>query len=120
MLSTDTFKVEVIPINYLSRYFVRCSVYTLFGSLSIRVYWNRDNSVGTAASVVRFLAEAREFSLLQSVQTGSGAHFAPYLMGLKALSPEIKRPERQAHHLPPFDAEAKNDETIPPLYHTCS
>jgi hypothetical protein len=50
----------------------------------------------------------QDFSPLQVVHTGSGAHAAPYPMGTGALSPEVKRPERKGNHPPPPSAEVKN------------
>jgi hypothetical protein len=43
-----------------------------------------------------------------SVQTGSGGHPASYQMGIGALSPGAKRPEREADHLPRTSAEVEN------------
>jgi hypothetical protein len=57
---------------------------------------------------VRFPAGAGNFSLLHRVQTGSEAHRTSYRMGTGAVSPQIKRPEREADHLPPPSAEFKN------------
>jgi hypothetical protein len=41
------------------------------------------------------------------VQNGSGAHPASYPMGTRALSPEVKRLEREADHSPPSSAKVK-------------
>jgi hypothetical protein len=56
--------------------------------------------------------------LLQDVQTGSGAHPASYPMGTGALSPRIKRQEREADHSLPINAEVKKMwiYTSTPLY----
>jgi hypothetical protein len=51
-----------------------------------------DNSVGIATGWldgVRFMAGARDFSLLHIVQTGAGAHPASYAMGTDHSSPAI-------------------------------
>jgi hypothetical protein len=64
---------------------------------------------------VGFQAGARDFSLLHSIKTGSGAHPASYLMDNAGSFP---RPE--ANHSPPSSAEIKNDGTIHPLPHTSS
>jgi hypothetical protein len=47
---------------------------------------------------ILFLAEAKDFSLLHSVQTSSGAHAAFYTLdtGWGAVSMEVKRQEREA------------------------
>jgi hypothetical protein len=51
---------------------------------------------------------ARDFSLLRSIQTGSGAHLASYPMGTGALSPGVKRPGRETDHSSPLSAEVEN------------
>jgi hypothetical protein len=48
-----------------------------------------------------------EFSLLHSVQTGSGAHPASYPIGKGALSPEVNRQGREADRSPPTSADFK-------------
>jgi hypothetical protein len=56
-------------------------------------------------------------SLLDVVQTGSGAHPASYTIGTDALFPGVKRPRREADHSPPVSAEVKNTwvyTSIPP------
>jgi hypothetical protein len=58
----------------------------------------QDSSIGIATGYglesrgieVRFSAGAGYFSLLQSVQTGSGAHPAAYPMGTRGLLPRRK------------------------------
>jgi hypothetical protein len=51
------------------------------------------------------------FSLLDRIQTGSGAHPAPYPMGTGgAISSGVKRLCREADHSPPTSAELKNTE----------
>jgi hypothetical protein len=61
-----------------------------YNHLSI-LFLSRDSSVGIATGWcwtdgIKFPTEAREFSLLHSVQTGSGAHPASYPMGKGAGS----------------------------------
>jgi hypothetical protein len=76
---------------------------------------SRDSSVGIAlgyplddrGSGVRFLAGAGNFFLHHRVQNGSGVHPASYPMGTGTLSLGVKRPSREADHLPPSDAEVK-------------
>jgi hypothetical protein len=58
---------------------------------------------------------SKNFSLLHSVQTCSGAHPASYPMGTGALSPGVKGPGREAGHSPPSSAKAKSSGAIPPL-----
>jgi hypothetical protein len=51
---------------------------------------NRDGSLGIATdwtTGVRFPLGARDFSVLQSVQTGSGLHSASYPMGTEGSFP---------------------------------
>jgi hypothetical protein len=78
---------------------------------------SRDSSVGIAlgyglddwGSRVRFPAGAGNFSLHHRVQNGSGAHSASYPIGSGRLIPRgVKRPCREADHLPPSSAEVKN------------
>jgi hypothetical protein len=64
---------------------------------------------------VQFPAEARDFSVLHTVQTGSGAHLAFCRMGLRALSPGIKWPGHEADNSPPSSAEVENGGALPPL-----
>jgi hypothetical protein len=46
-------------------------------------------------------------NFLQIVQFGSGVHPTSYPMGTGALSPEVKRPAREADHSPPASPEVK-------------
>jgi hypothetical protein len=54
-------------------------------------------------------------SLRRSVQTGSGAEPAAYLVGSVGSYPGVKRPGREADNSPPSNAEVKNGGAIPPL-----
>jgi hypothetical protein len=58
---------------------------------------------------VRFPTEVRNSPLVDGIQTGSEAHTASNSMA------EATRPE--AEHSPPFSAEVKNGEAVPPLPH---
>jgi hypothetical protein len=69
---------------------------------------------------VRFVAEARNFPLLHSVQTDFGTHPPSCTMGTGTLSLEVKRSERDAEYSSPSSAEAKNGGAIPPLHHRSS
>jgi hypothetical protein len=62
----------------------------------------------------------RDFSLLHSVQTGSGAPPAYYTVGVGRFFPGVKLLGREAEHSPPSRAEVKNGGVIPPLSHTSS
>jgi hypothetical protein len=64
--------------------------------------------------------KGKRFSVFHSFQTGSGAHQASFKMGTGALSPELKRPERETDHSPPSTAEVKYRGAIPPLPITSS
>jgi hypothetical protein len=68
--------------------------------------------------MVRFPVGTRDFSLLYSVQTSSGAHPTSYPMGIGGSFPEVKRLGREADHSPPSSAVVKKAGTIPPLSHT--
>ena len=48
------------------------------------------------------------FSLLQNIQTGSGAHPASYSMGSGVLTRGLKQPWREVNRPSPSSAEAKN------------
>jgi hypothetical protein len=50
---------------------------------------------------IRISEEATDVSLLQNVQTGSGAHPSPYSISTGAFFPEVKRLLYQAKHSPP-------------------
>jgi hypothetical protein len=69
---------------------------------------------------VRFPAGARDFSLLHSMQTGSGVHPASYPVGTEGSFPGVMRPGREAHHSLPSNAEFKNGGAIPQLPHASS
>jgi hypothetical protein len=59
---------------------------------------------------VRSPTEAEDFSSALCVQTGSGAHPAPYTMGTGGSFPGGKaRPGRDADHSPPSSAEVKKE-----------
>jgi hypothetical protein len=47
------------------------------------------------------------FTTASTVQNGSGAHPASYLMGTRGSFPGVKRPGREADHSPPSIAEVK-------------
>jgi hypothetical protein len=55
-------------------------------------------------SEVRIPVGARDFSLLQNIQTGSGAQPASYVM-----VPGVKRLGREVNHSPEFSAEVQNE-----------
>jgi hypothetical protein len=51
--------------------------------------------------------QGQSFSLLQSIQTCSGAHQASYPMGIRAISAGVKQPGREADHSPPSSSKVK-------------
>jgi hypothetical protein len=57
---------------------------------------------------VRFPTGARYFSLLRSVQTGSGTHSASYPIGTGGSFLGVKPPRREADHTTPSSTEVKN------------
>jgi hypothetical protein len=57
----------------------------------------------------------RDFSLLHSVQTGSGTHSLSYPMSTGALSSEMKQPGRESDYSRPSSAETINGGAIPPF-----
>ena len=88
---------------------------------SISYFESQDSVVSIAARLrVRFLARARGFPLLQNIQPCSRVHRASCSMGTTVLSPKIKRPEREADHLPPSTARLRMCRTVPLLPHMSS
>jgi hypothetical protein len=63
---------------------------------------------------VRFSADARGFSFLHIMQTGSGGHPSSHTMGTGGYFERVKWPGREAERLPPSSAEA-NGGAIPLL-----
>jgi hypothetical protein len=59
--------------------------------------------------------QGQNFSLLHSVQTGSGANPAFYPMRTGSFSVRVKRPGCEANHSPPSSPEIRNCGAIPPL-----
>jgi hypothetical protein len=57
---------------------------------------------------VRFLAGARDISLLQRAQASSADRPASCLMGSGGFFPGVKRPRLEADYSPPYNAEVKN------------
>jgi hypothetical protein len=69
-----------------------------------------DYGLDDRATEVRSPTEAEDFSSSPCIQTGSGAHPAPYPMGTRGSFPGGKaRPGRDADHSPPSSAEVKNE-----------
>jgi hypothetical protein len=69
--------------------------------------WSRDSSVGTATGYGLDDRLGQEFSLLNVVQTGSGAYPASYPMGTGGFFPGGKAAGCEADHSPPTTAEVK-------------
>jgi hypothetical protein len=57
-----------------------------------------------------------DLEILSQVQTGSLVHPASNPMDTWALSPQVKRLEREADHSPPSSAEVKNYAAILPPF----
>jgi hypothetical protein len=62
----------------------------------------------------------KDFSHFSFFQTGSGVHQTSYTIGTGVVSPETKRPEREADHLFLSIAEDKNDGAYTSTPHTSS
>jgi hypothetical protein len=81
----------------------------------VYIYKNRDSVVGIATGDglddrgvgVRLPVGSRIFSSPLRPDRLWGPHPASYPMGTGALSPELKRPGREADHSPPTSAEVK-------------
>jgi hypothetical protein len=70
---------------------------------------------GRPKSRVSIPCRGKDFSILRSVQTGSGAQ--PLIQRLPgALSPSVKRSGREADHSPPSNAEVKNGGAPLPIH----
>jgi hypothetical protein len=89
--------------------------YTFIQLLSIQEHpaecsWYRDwaYSRNDRRTIVRFPAQATDFSPLQNVHTGSGAHPASYSTATADSFPGVQLPRRQADHSPPSGTEIKN------------
>jgi hypothetical protein len=60
---------------------------------------------------VRFSAGAKDFSVLYSIQTGSGDAMKPPIQWVRgAFSPRLKRPRRETDNSPLSSAKVKNGE----------
>jgi hypothetical protein len=63
--------------------------------------WPRNRSVS---------GRERDFFVLQSAQTSSGAHLASYSVGNETPYPlGLKQQGREVDHSPPYSAEVKNE-----------
>jgi hypothetical protein len=89
-------------------------------SLNINCRGNLRSDVHGLEAEVRFLTENRDFSLLHSLQTGSGAHLASYPMSTEDSIPEGKATWRENDHSLLSYAEVMNGGAIPPPPHTSS
>jgi hypothetical protein len=66
------------------------------------------SNYGLWFSSVKPLGFGNTVLVVLSVQIGSGAHPAFYPVSTRALSPGVKRQERETDHLPPPSTEIKN------------
>jgi hypothetical protein len=76
------------------------------------VFWGSRDAGGIVTGYTGWTARARfsavqDFSLLHSVQTGSGAHSTSYSVGNGGSFPGAKRQGRESDHSPPSNAQAK-------------
>jgi hypothetical protein len=62
----------------------------------------------------------KRFSLLHSVQIGSGAHPTSYAMGTRGSFTAVKRQGREADHLHPSSSDDKDGGSITPFPHISS
>lgn len=67
------------------------------------------------ATRVQFLARARDFSLVLSVQIISGACLASSIRGSGSFFPGLQPQMLETDHSPPFGDEVKDGGVIPPL-----
>ena len=78
------------------------------------IQWRSET--GVSGIWARFPADAWDFFLLRSVQTGSGTQYDPYSVCTRVLSPNIKRSGHEADHSRPFRTDVKNVSYWPTLY----
>jgi hypothetical protein len=73
-----------------------------FGSLVSSVGIAKIYALDGRGTGIRFLEGARDISLLNSVQTGSGAHQAPYPISnvYRGLTPQFVKPATHLHLMP--------------------
>jgi hypothetical protein len=126
-LANMTFSGNLVPFNVAlkiisgSLYFLSESdkSYTFLYRCVIKTHYlfsrtSRDKAIGMTTgwtTGVRFPAEARYFSLLNSVQTRTGAHPASFTLNSCAASSV-----RETNHSPPSSAEVNNGDilSLPP------
>jgi len=84
---------------------VQCKTQTRFSLLGKN---SVENSTGDKGVLVQFLAAAREFSLLENLQTAFGADPVTYFMCTSGSFPEGKVPWSQTDHCPESSAEVTN------------
>jgi hypothetical protein len=78
-------------------------------------YWQGGRDIG-----VQLQTGVSDFSLLYSVQTGSGTPQPPRLWLSGSLSLGVKWPGCEAGDSPPSNSEVENSEPVPPLPYTSS
>jgi hypothetical protein len=66
--------------------------------------------------MVSFLTGARDISLHQSIQIGSGAHQASYSKSTRSLFPGVKQPVVKMTNLPHLVLMLRMNEAIPSLH----
>jgi hypothetical protein len=81
---------------------------------------NLDSSVGIETGYKlhgrgSILGRSKRFSVLCSIQTGSGPHSSSYPIAAGAVSPCVKRHWIEADNTPPSSVEIKNGGAIPPI-----
>lgn len=77
-------------------------------------WWNQDSVIEIATrlwagqSSIRIPEWARDFFLLQNIQTSSKTNSGSYLRGTRFLSTKEKGPVHEVEYLPPSSAKIKN------------
>ena len=71
--------------------------------------WQLIRFIAILLQLFEFPTQPRYPSVLQNVQTPSWGQPSSYIVGTGARSSEIRRPEREADHLPSSSAEAKTE-----------
>jgi hypothetical protein len=93
-------------------------VYSIWDNIKIylRERCSRDSSVSIAIKLRAgwprnqcSIPDTGNTFLLHDARTGSGARPVSYVMSIRALSPWVKRPGREAEYSPPAAAELKSE-----------
>lgn len=110
--TTELLVLPLVVPDVLGSNFDPCMTgYSLFFSVSYReveVTLSVVAKLRTGRSGLPFPVGSRDFSRLQNVQTGSGAHAVSFSVGTEVLSSEVNRPGSVDNQAPAYTAEVMN------------